>query len=102
MKEGGFFYIAEAHPTGYIFDDEADHLSPRYDYFHKKQPELFEQSGSYAIAETKHTKTYEWTHSMGDIINALISAGLKIEFLHEFPFICWKMMPFLIQKENEW
>ncbi|MEX1030715.1 MAG: class I SAM-dependent methyltransferase [Paenibacillaceae bacterium] len=27
----------------------------------------------------------EWTHSLSDIINALISHGLKIEFLHEFP-----------------
>jgi hypothetical protein len=27
---------------------------------------------------------YEWHHTLGDVVSALASAGLRIDFLHEF------------------
>lgn len=33
-----------------------------------------------------HFVEYTWNHSLGEIVNALTSAGLLIEFVHEFPF----------------
>lgn len=27
----------------------------------------------------------EWSHSLGDVVTALAGAGIRIEFLHEFP-----------------
>jgi hypothetical protein len=36
--------------------------------------------------------TNVWQHSMGDIVNALIGAGLAIEWLHEFPLCAWKVV----------
>ena len=32
---------------------------------------------------------------MGDIINSLISSGLRIEFFHEFPVLFFKYLPFM-------
>jgi hypothetical protein len=49
-----------------------------------------------------HTTTYEWNHELSDILNALISAGLNIEFLHEFPFCNWKCFPNMEQGEDGW
>ena len=31
-------------------------------------------------------KDFNWIHTLGDVVNALIANGLEIEFLHEFPF----------------
>jgi hypothetical protein len=31
---------------------------------------------------------------MGDIVNALVTAGLRIDFLHEFPYCVWKVIAF--------
>jgi hypothetical protein len=31
---------------------------------------------------------------MADIVNALVSAGLRIDFLHEFPYCAWKIVAF--------
>ena len=31
---------------------------------------------------------------MSDIINSLIEAGLRIEFLKEYPFTVWQAFPF--------
>jgi hypothetical protein len=32
---------------------------------------------------------------MGDIVNALVAAGLRIDFLHEFPYCLWKVVAFM-------
>jgi SAM-dependent methyltransferase len=106
LRPGGTFYIAETHPFALVFYDEdnAEGLEVFYPYFHATEPLRFEEEGSYAApgAQVVHRVTYEWQHGLGDIINSLISAGLRIDFLHEFPCACYKMFPFLEQDENEW
>jgi len=105
LKPGGFFYIADGHPTGCIFDDEEPKdLKIRYPYFHQKIPLKFEEEGSYAD-ESIHLENkteYGWVHDMGDIVNNLISAGLTIEFIHEYPFVSWKALPFLEERDDGW
>ncbi|MHA2223619.1 MAG: class I SAM-dependent methyltransferase [Candidatus Hodarchaeales archaeon] len=105
LKPNGFFYILDSHPTGNIFDDECeDDFIIRYPYFHNEKPLEFEEDGSYADEGAKLTnkKEYGWVHDMGSIVNSLIEAGLQIEFIHEYPFVAWKMFPFLEEKEEGW
>ena len=99
LKPGGFFYIAEIHPFSMVFDNETEgikDLQVYFDYFHDPKPLEFIVDGSYATGAGKMEpkKNYEWTHSMSDIINSLIQAGLRIEFLNEYPFSVWKQFPF--------
>jgi hypothetical protein len=72
-----------------------------YSYF-LTEPLKFEAQGSYADPNAKlvHTTEYGWNHSLGEIINALISAGLKIDFLHEFPFCAWAYFPDMEEGED--
>ena len=105
LKPGGFFYIAEIHPFSYVFDNETHDikdLQVYYDYFHHLEPFEFESDGTYAAIETKiePKKQYEWAHSISDVINSLIEAGLRIEFLNEYPFTVWKQFPFA-ELEND-
>ncbi|MFW9902796.1 MAG: class I SAM-dependent methyltransferase [Candidatus Thorarchaeota archaeon] len=105
LKPNGFFYILDSHPMGNIFDDECeDDLIVRYPYFHLDKPLEFDEEGSYADEEAKitNTKEYGWVHDMGSIVNSLIKTELRIDFLHEYPFVAWKMFPFLEQKEDGW
>jgi SAM-dependent methyltransferase len=106
LRPGGTFYIAEIHPFAYVFHDEedAEDLKVFYPYFHSAEPLRFQEQGSYAApgADVLHTVTYEWQHSLGDVVNSLISAGLRIEFLHEFSYACFKMFPFLEQDADGW
>lgn len=32
---------------------------------------------------------YGWNHGLGEIVTALANAGLRVDFLHEFPFCEW-------------
>lgn len=84
LKPGGFFYIADFHPTLWMLDDAMEKLT--YSYFNDEVI-VTEQQGSYTdrTAAIKYTE-YGWNHPFSEIFAALISEGLQIEFLHEFPY----------------
>jgi SAM-dependent methyltransferase len=104
LKPGGTFYIVEAHPFTNVFENESytTELKFNHSYFYSSQPTRYEPDGSYADRTAKVVNpSHEWTHSLSDIINALFSAGLRIEFLHEFPFCNYDLFPFLEQGEDK-
>ena len=53
----------------------------------------FDVEGSYAdlSADVKSEKEYSWQHGLGEIVTALVDAGLTIELLREYPFSAWDM-----------
>ena len=83
VKPGGFLYLSEFHPFGQTLDDEKGR-TVAYDYFNRAG-HVWDEPGTYADfdAQTKKNVTVEFDHGLGDIINALITAGLRLEFLHE-------------------
>jgi SAM-dependent methyltransferase len=105
LKPGGAFYIIEGHPFNTVFENEryTKELKVRYSYFYSSKPTKWEPDGTYADKDAKVVNpTFEWTHPLSDIINALISAGLKIEFVHEFPYWCEDHFPFMEKGEDGW
>lgn len=98
LRPGGLFYIIEAHPFALVFDDERNdsELRPRYPYFHETEPMRSEREGSYAAPDAPiRSVTYQWSHSMGEILTAIAGAGLRIESLQEYPRAGWAMFPWL-------
>jgi SAM-dependent methyltransferase len=106
LKPGGTFYIAEIHPLVNILEDApgAGNLRVAYPYFHSAEPMRWEATGTYAdrTAAIRHTVSYEWSHPVGDILNALLVAGLAVEFLHEFPYCVCSMLPGMEQGPDGW
>jgi SAM-dependent methyltransferase len=101
LKPNGVFYIREFHPVEMLFDDESETPKIKYPYFKSDKPLKFEPAPDYADPDyTVESIDYEWTYSMGDIINSLIGAGLDIEYLHEFNYSQFKSHPFLTQGKN--
>lgn len=100
VKPGGFAYVTEVHPIAQVFDDDGDvtpgGLRLKYPYWEHPEPLTFNVEGSYADrdAHTDGLVEHGWNHSLGEIVTALIDAGLRIDFLHEFDFAEWAM-PFL-------
>lgn len=98
VRPGGRFYFLDQHPVSLSFDDLAPEPHPPvYDYFHKPEPIAFDGTDAYAdesaVLETK--RSYEWTHPVGEVVTALIDAGLGIEYLHEFDTIAWKALAYM-------
>jgi SAM-dependent methyltransferase len=88
LKPGGFFYIVEDHPFMRVFSSDPElGIKPDNPYFFTDEPYKAQTEGTYATNfQGKKRTYYMWDHSLGEIINAIIEAGLRIEYLHEFPF----------------
>ncbi len=101
LRPGGTFYIVEFHPFAWVFDDAPDvtDLRLRYPYFPSDEPIVSEGVGTYAdrAAPVQQRVTYSWPYPLGDVITSLIKAGLRIEYLHEFPFSSYQVWPFTEQ-----
>ncbi len=101
VRPGGIFYVTEIHPVALAFADEGvgpGELRLGYPYWSHADPIRIESKGSYAdrTVPTEGLVEYAWDHSLGEIVTALIDAGLRIEFLHEFDFVGWPL-PFLVE-----
>jgi len=97
VKPGGVFYLIDGHGIGWALDDTPGAgLSLKYAYLQgasQAYPE--DEDGSYAARDAKlvHRKTAQFAHPPGEVVTSLIEAGLQIEFLHEFPFCAWPVLP---------
>ncbi|MGE5463951.1 MAG: class I SAM-dependent methyltransferase, partial [Syntrophothermus sp.] len=78
LKPGGFFYIVEDHPFMRVFSSDPD-LGIKVDnpYFFAEEPYKAETAGSYANDFQGRVRNYYmWDHSLGEVINSIIGAGL--------------------------
>jgi 2-polyprenyl-3-methyl-5-hydroxy-6-metoxy-1,4-benzoquinol methylase len=89
LHPGGVFYIIEGHPFSMILrgDKGGGSLAVVKSYFPNVSPTEGNNMRDYASPHAHLRSTgYSWRHSLGEILNALLGAGLRIEYLHEFPF----------------
>ncbi len=106
LKPGGTFLIVEGHPIFSILDTEhPSELKIKYPYWHSEEPLSWEENGSYVDSDVKleNKQGYEWNHTISDILNALIQAGLVIKEVQEYPHLPWKPCPLAHKNEDgEW
>lgn len=95
IRPGGFLYLAEFHPFTNIFGD--DDLTVEHDYFHREEPQVWDEPGTYADlgAKTANNLTYEWNHTIPDVVTALILSGLTLELLSEHDYTIFPRWPIL-------
>ena len=78
LSPGGTFYMVEFHPI--------NDLLAGYSYFSKVEPDI-EESGTYTENGADVVGTFAvWAHPMGNVIEALVDAGIQIEYVREYPF----------------
>jgi SAM-dependent methyltransferase len=105
LKPDGFFYIMESHPFLNIFDDSGgEELKVKYSYFHRDEPVEW-PGGSPDYSNENYVverPSYEWQWAMSDVVNALLSAGLRIEFVNEYDKIFYKALPDMRRAADGW
>ncbi len=99
LAPGGTFYIIDLHPFTEIISHD---FKFAYKYF-DRGPYLDDSSGTYTDWSSDDVSgiTYEWSHTVSDVINSLIGQGLKIEFLHEFPYTMYDQFPGFMEKNKK-
>lgn len=106
VRPGGTFLLVEMHPCAMMLESvDSDGLSFRAhgSYFHNADPQVEEMRGlpEEAAADTPQS-VYIWRYSLGEVVTALIQAGLRLERLDEFPLAHYQQFPCLVQSEDGW
>jgi hypothetical protein len=94
------------HPIQYIFGDTIkNNLVVKYPYFHKESPTMWGEDNYPDYSDKAYVPknyTYEWTWSMSDIINALITNGLVIEEMNEYGKLFYNGHPGMVKDKDGW
>ena len=101
LKSGGFFLLAEFHPTLYLFDFDTKKVA--YPYFEKPnmEPELDDDEGTYTDGgDGMAGGSYFWPHSLQETFSAFLNQGLQIEQFKEYPYSPWNCFPNMVETGN--
>jgi SAM-dependent methyltransferase len=86
LGPGGWLYLADTHPyaaaarwpgypyggtTSFFDDDQGDYTD--------------------AHARFRHPEAWQWNHGVGEVVTALASAGMRLEWLHEHAVVAWHL-----------
>ncbi|GIH18627.1 class I SAM-dependent methyltransferase [Rugosimonospora africana] len=105
LAPGGVFYVRDSHPMLNSVDDERDDdvLVVSRPYF-AGRPLRYDEGTTYADGSVRLTNatTYEWQHSLSEIVQSLLDAGLALTSLTEHRTIPWRALPVLVRSEHGW
>jgi 2-polyprenyl-3-methyl-5-hydroxy-6-metoxy-1,4-benzoquinol methylase len=91
LRPGGVFYIRDGHPALLALDENAPSPVVGYRYFANGRAQTWNDGATYAGAgTTAHTRSYEWPHSLSEIVGSLLAAGLALERLDEGKTLPWR------------
>lgn len=105
LRPGGLFLLADDHPTRWIFPYIVTPGEyPAVTSYFAAETEFSEASATYTDGDNFiSSPSYQWQHTLGEIITALADADLQVESLHEYPYTFWNCMkPILTQDANGW
>ncbi len=104
LKPGGRLVINEVHPVCDMLGqpEGQNHLEPMYPYF-PEEGRIFDGDGTYVDSDIKFkaTRSVEWSHPLGEVVTALINAGMVIHWLSETADCCWPAYPMMEQAGPE-
>ncbi|MEE9442150.1 MAG: class I SAM-dependent methyltransferase [candidate division Zixibacteria bacterium] len=98
VRRDGFFYIADGHPVMNMLDKDKRVFEP---YFNQGVERYYDE-GDYCDKDLKIEEECGWRWTLSDVINALIGAGLTLEYIHEFPFCCYDHWPNFVKDKDGW
>jgi SAM-dependent methyltransferase len=93
----GRLFLRETHPMLWALDYERpdDLLVVEYPYFERTEPMVFDDPGTYVetTATFTHNLTNEWNHGLGEIVSALLAAGMELTMLEEHDSVPSETLP---------
>lgn len=104
-RPSGTAYIRDGHPISHALnhdypDGRLEFVGP---YF--EGPALrYDEPGTYVESDVpiEHTVNYEWDHGLGEIVNAFIQAGFRIESLREYAVSAYRALPHMVEGRDGW
>ena len=100
MKPGGTFCLVEVHPVIGLFDDDDGKLKITGSLFDRGPFETL-TADTYADGRAlpEHAE-YNWTWTVGEVVTALASAGLRVERVREMPTDVRQRLPSMVRSPD--
>jgi SAM-dependent methyltransferase len=97
LRPGGRLFIREGHPVLWALADPRDDgaLVLEYPYFELEDATIWDEEGTYVQTDVtfEHNLTHEWNHGVGEVVTALLDAGMEITGLVEHQSVPWEALP---------
>ena len=104
LAPGGRLYLRESHPILNALDDERDDqlLVVEHPYFETPEPTRWEGVLSYTGSDERVAQpvTYEWNHGLGEVVQAVLDAGLRLIRLEEHRELEWRFLEWMAPTER--
>lgn len=104
LRENGRFILVDGHPLTALWPDTsaADRFRPTDEsYFAEPIPRLRERPKSYGGGgPLANTASYQWQHHSGEIVQAIIDAGLRLRTMREVPYGFYRRYPGMIRRPD--
>ncbi|MDR7273803.1 class I SAM-dependent methyltransferase [Catenuloplanes atrovinosus] len=105
LRPGGRLFIREGHPMLWTIDErrDGDPLAVELPYFETPEPLVWDDAETYVATERKltNTTTHSWNHGLGEIVTAVLDAGLRLTGLAEHDSVPWNALPGRMHQAGE-
>ena len=104
LSPGGRLFLRESHPILNALDDERDDrlLVVEHPYFETPGPTRWETPVSYTGSDERMAQpvTYEWNHGLGEVVQAVLDAGLRLIRIEEHRELEWRFLDWMVPTER--
>jgi SAM-dependent methyltransferase len=107
LRPGGQLYLVEFHPVLQALSpapapSDGPELLLRHDYLEGRG--AIERDATYTYTDgpplTTNTIAYEWAHGLGEVITALVDAGLTITLVRETNLVPWQRFDRMVRDDE--
>lgn len=103
LAPGGRLFIRDTHPMVSALEARGDDAVLRYSYFTPEQPLVFDGTDTYVETggPLADLPTWEWSHGIGEILTAVLDAGLTITAYEEHDSVPYRALDHLMAPHPE-
>lgn len=104
LRPGGTLFLRDGHPMlGTLADARPDGLLVvEHPYFERTEPNVWDEPGTYVTTDVRFTATrsLEWNHGLGEVVSALLAAGMTLTLLQEHDSVPWDPLPGMMSADD--
>ncbi len=107
LASGGRFYIRDTHPVLFVFEEIDGEIRPHFNYSYTvNEPLSWDEDTTYTddpdSVGIRNTRHHEWNHSIAEIVNALVGAGMRVDRMDEHSGVPWQFVPSCTREGDLW
>ncbi|HEX5267311.1 MAG TPA: methyltransferase domain-containing protein [Acidimicrobiales bacterium] len=100
LRPGGRLYLHDSHPLAWALADDETRLE--HTYFEESEPYVDDSDITYTDGDVRigSTRSYEWNHSLGEIVGALVDQRMQLVTMEEHDWTVWPRFPWLVETDD--